>query len=58
LDSLDKAIKIMQEYNIKKLPVIKDESIIGILTVTDITKARPDLSKRFIDTWIKTRWSD
>ena len=58
LDSLDKAIKTMQENNIKKLPVIKDEIIIGILTVTDITKARPDLSKRFIDTWIKTRWSD
>ena len=58
LDNLEKAIKIMKENNIKKLPVLKDESIIGIITVTDISKARPDLSKRFIESWVKTRWQD
>ena len=58
LDNLEKAIRIMKENNIKKLPVLKDENIIGIITVTDISKARPDLSKRFIDSWVKTRWQD
>lgn len=58
LDNLEKAIRIMKENNIKKLPVLKDKSIIGIITVTDISKARPDLSKRFIDSWVKTRWQD
>jgi len=58
LDNLEKAIEIMKQNNIKKLPVLKEESIIGIITVTDISEARPDLSKRFIDSWVKTRWSD
>lgn len=58
LDNIEKAIRIMKENNIKKLPVLKDENIIGIITVTDISKARPDLSKRFIESWVKTRWQD
>ena len=48
----------MKDNNIKKLPVLKEESIIGIITVTDISKARPDLSKRFIESWVKSRWQD
>ena len=58
LDNLERAIELMKQNNIKKLPVLKDDSIIGIITVTDISEARPDLSKRFIDSWVKTRWSD
>ena len=58
LDNLEKAIEIMNEYNIKKLPVIKDRNLIGIITVTDISKARPDLSDRFIESWVKPRWED
>lgn len=58
LDNLEKAISIMKENNVKKLPVLKEDSIIGIITVTDISKARPDLSKRFIESWVKTRWQD
>jgi len=58
LDSLEKALKIMKENNIKKLPVIVEDEIVGILTVTDISKARPDLSKRFMESWVKTSWKD
>lgn len=58
LDTLDKAIEIMRENNIKKLPVVVNERIVGIITVTDISKARPDLSKRFVDSWVKTKWID
>jgi len=52
LDTLEKAIEVMFQYNIKKLPVVIEEGIVGIITVTDISKARPDLSKRFMETWV------
>lgn len=56
LDKVEKAIYIMEDYKIKKLPVVLKDQIVGIITVTDISRARPDLSKRFIDSWIKPRW--
>ena len=56
LETIDKALEIMEKYNIKKLPVVKNEGIVGIITVTDISRVRPDLSERFIETWIKPRW--
>ena len=58
LDTVEKAIEIMEEFNIKKLPVVVNEGIVGIITVTDISKARPDLSKRFMDSWVKPVWKD
>jgi len=58
LDSIEKALEVMQEHNIKKLPVVVSEGIVGIITVTDISRARPDLSKRFIDSWVKPIWKD
>lgn len=58
LDNLDRAIEMMEEYKIKKLPVIFNDRVVGIITVTDISKAKPDLSKRFIDSWVKPRWRD
>jgi len=35
-----------------------NDEIVGIITVTDISKARPELSKRFIDSWVKPVWQD
>jgi len=58
LDKLEKAIDIMIKYNIKKLPVTSDNKIIGIITVTDISRARPDLSRRFMESWVRPRWKD
>lgn len=58
LENLDKAIEIMRKYDIKKLPVFKKDDLVGIITVTDIYKARPDLTKRFMDSWVKTDWKD
>ena len=58
LETLEKAIKIMRENNIKKLPVVQNNEIVGIITVTDISQARPDLSKRFMETWVKSSWKD
>ena len=58
LETVEKALEKMKEYNIKKLPVINKDEIVGILTVTDISKARPDLSKRFMNSWVKSDWED
>ncbi len=58
LENLDKAVELMKKHNIKKLPVMIKDSIVGIITITDIYKARPDLTKRFMDSWIKTEWKD
>lgn len=58
LDNLEKAIEIMIKYNIKKLPVVSKGKMVGIITVTDISRARPDLSQRFMDSWVRPRWRD
>jgi CBS domain-containing protein len=58
LDTIEKALEIMKHYKIKKLPVILSEKVVGIITVTDIAKARPDLSERFMESWMKAQWRD
>jgi len=58
LDNLENALKIMKKNRVKKLPVISSGRIKGIITITDIAYARPELTKRFIESWIKPRWED
>jgi CBS domain-containing protein len=58
LAKLEDAIEMMQQYNIKKLPVILNEQIAGIITVTDISRARPEVSKRFMESWVIPKWQD
>lgn len=58
LAKIEKALDIMIKNNIKKLPVVMKGDIVGMITVTDISRARPDLSKRFIDTWVRPEWHD
>lgn len=58
VDTVEKALDVMKHYKIKKLPVISDEKVVGILTITDIAKARPDLSERFMESWMKAQWRD
>lgn len=58
LDTVEKALDTMKRYNIKKLPVVSSEKVVGIITITDIAKARPDLSERFIESWMKAQWRD
>jgi len=58
LDTVENALEILKKYKIKKLPVILSEKVVGIITVTDIAKARPDLTKRFMESWMKAQWRD
>jgi len=58
LDRLEDALEVMKKYRIKKLPVVTNGHLIGIVTVSDIAHARPELTKRFIESWIKPRWDE
>lgn len=58
LDKVETAMDVMKKHKIKKLPVISDDKIVGIITVTDISKARPDISKRFMESWMKPQWKN
>jgi CBS domain-containing protein len=58
LDTVEKALETMQQFKIKKLPVISAQKVVGIITMTDVAEARPDLSKRFMESWVKSRWRD
>jgi CBS domain-containing protein len=58
LDTLETALKVMKKNKVKKLPVLSSSKLKGIITVTDIAYARPELTKRFIESWIKPRWED
>lgn len=42
---VEKAVEIMKEYKIKKLPVILNNDILGIVTITDIANILPNYSK-------------
>jgi len=55
---VDAAIEMMKEFHIKKLLVVLDDSIVGIITITDISYARPERTMEFIDTWIRSRLVD
>ena len=56
--NISQHLQIMKDNNIKKLPVVENEDIVGIITVTDISRVSPDLSKRFIESWVKPKWRD
>ena len=58
MEKVAEAIKIMKEFHIKKLPVIQGKRIVGIITITDITYAKPEMAKEFMDTYIMPRWVD
>ena len=42
---VEKAVEIMRENKIKKLPVILNNNIFGIVTITDVANILPDISK-------------
>lgn len=56
LDNIETASEIMEKYHIKKLPVLYNDNITGIITINDIVHIKPELTKRYIETWIKDRW--
>ena len=49
LEKIEKAVELMEESKIKKLIVIKNKDIVGIITVTDISRATKNITKRIED---------
>jgi len=43
--SLEEAIETMFKHKIKKLPVVEDEKLVGLVTFTDIARIEPALTK-------------
>jgi len=39
--TINEAIALMRERNLKRLPVVEDEKVVGILTLGDIQKVSP-----------------
>ena len=58
LDRIKKAADMVWKHKIKKLPVIINNKIVGILKVTDLSKVLPDFSKKYDDSWEKPIWKD
>lgn len=46
--AVEKAAEMMKKYKIKKLPVILNNEIVGIVTVTDLANALPNFTKALI----------
>lgn len=49
---LEEAAKLMFEKNVKKLPVVSEEKLVGLVTLTDLARFQPEiirLLKRVID---------
>ncbi len=44
---IEQAAEMMKENKIKKLPVILNSEIVGIITVTDLANSMPNLAKEF-----------
>lgn len=40
-DSIETVLGIIKEYKIKKLPVLSNDKLVGIVTITDIAYSRP-----------------
>ena len=52
------ACMMYKEKKVGCLVVVDDETCVGIVTITDIAEARPEISKRFMETWMKAQWRD
>jgi CBS domain-containing protein len=43
--SLEEAVELMFKHKIKKLPVVKDDKLVGLVTFTDIARFQPVIAK-------------
>ena len=56
--SVEEAAAMMKRLGVKRLVVVLDGSVRGIVTATDIAYAEPALMTGLLDGWIKQRWDD
>lgn len=44
---VDKAVDVMLKYRIKKLPVVRDGKVVGIITSSDVASSQSDIVNKF-----------
>jgi CBS domain-containing protein len=54
--SVEDAAALMKRLRIKRLVVVMDGHVRGILTATDIAYAAPDATRSLMEGWVKQRW--
>jgi len=47
--SIDEAVRLMSKKNVKKLPVVTDHKLVGIITSLDLVREEPKLIKLMED---------
>ena len=53
---VEEAAKLMRTLGVKRLVVVLDGAVRGIVTATDIAYAEPSLTASLLDGWVKSRW--
>lgn len=53
---VDEAAEKMRTLRVKRLVVVLDGQVRGVVTTTDIAYARPELSRHFVEGWMKATW--
>jgi CBS domain-containing protein len=56
--SVEQAAEAMRRLRVKRLVVVLGGEVRGIVTVTDIAYAEPELNRDLIEGWVKSRWED
>lgn len=56
--SVEEAAERMRALRVKRLVVVMDGIVRGIVTVTDIAYAEPQIHKGLIEGWVKNPWTD
>jgi len=46
--NIDKAVEVMNENKIKRLPVTRNEKLVGIITVTDLLANSENINEEFL----------
>lgn len=56
--TLEEAATTMKRLRIKRLVVVLDGHVRGIVTVRDIAYASPEAMRDLVEGWVKQRWQD
>lgn len=56
--TLDEAATAMKRLRIKRLVVVLDGHVRGMVTARDIAYASPDATRDLVEGWVKQRWQD
>lgn len=56
--SVQSAAETMKRLKVKRLVVVLGSELRGIVTVTDVANAFPDVAKQYFDAWVKPNFGD